>query len=137
MSYRSASSAQDQSEVPLFYGDPSAASHRAQGRPSFTAERSYHSRSPIQDESEESLFYGDPSATSHRGQGQRGKQEDIVIAVMGMTGSGKSKFIGTLTGDQSIEGHSLQSCTQYPTMTLPWLMICRHAKRRNVQNHLQ
>jgi ABC-type hemin transport system ATPase subunit len=35
---------------------------------------------------------------------------DIIIAVMGMTGAGKSTFIRRITGDQSIKvGHKLSS----------------------------
>jgi 50S ribosome-binding GTPase len=37
--------------------------------------------------------------------------EDIVIAVMGMTGSGKSTLINLLADEKVKVGHSLQSCT--------------------------
>jgi ABC-type transport system involved in cytochrome bd biosynthesis fused ATPase/permease subunit len=38
------------------------------------------------------------------------KEEEMVIAVMGMTGSGKSTFIQMMTGNQNIYvGHTLQS----------------------------
>lgn len=37
--------------------------------------------------------------------------EDIVIAVMGMTGSGKSSWINLLADEKVKVGHSLQSCT--------------------------
>ncbi|MCJ1255261.1 hypothetical protein MMC24_003077 [Lignoscripta atroalba] len=36
---------------------------------------------------------------------------DIVIAVMGVTGSGKSSFISSLTNGKAAVGHSLESCT--------------------------
>jgi ABC-type hemin transport system ATPase subunit len=37
-------------------------------------------------------------------------REDVVIAVMGPTGAGKSYFVQAATGDNSIEvGHTLQS----------------------------
>ncbi|KAF8462588.1 P-loop containing nucleoside triphosphate hydrolase protein [Kalaharituber pfeilii] len=42
-----------------------------------------------------------------------GVRPPIVIAVMGMTGAGKSSFIKKLTGDARITvGHSLNSCTK-------------------------
>jgi len=34
----------------------------------------------------------------------------VFIAVMGMTGSGKSTFIRTLTGQDVIIGHGLHAC---------------------------
>lgn len=37
------------------------------------------------------------------------RQEDLVIAVMGLTGSGKSTFINYLAGD-AVVGHTLKSC---------------------------
>ena len=37
---------------------------------------------------------------------------DIVIAVFGLTGSGKSNFISKLTGKDVAIGHGLQSCEQ-------------------------
>lgn len=41
---------------------------------------------------------------------------DIVIAVFGLTGSGKSNFISKLTGKDVEIGHGLQSCEQlFPT----------------------
>jgi energy-coupling factor transporter ATP-binding protein EcfA2 len=39
------------------------------------------------------------------------KEEDIVIAVMGPTGSGKSTFINVATGVDAGVGHELESCT--------------------------
>ncbi|TVY37542.1 hypothetical protein LOCC1_G006224 [Lachnellula occidentalis] len=38
--------------------------------------------------------------------------DDIIIAVMGITGSGKSTFISRCTGNDSAVGHSMQSCTR-------------------------
>jgi len=38
-------------------------------------------------------------------------KNDMIIAVMGPTGSGKSTFIKTASGAEDIVGHSLQSCT--------------------------
>ncbi|KAL7272119.1 hypothetical protein RUND412_005089 [Rhizina undulata] len=48
-------------------------------------------------------------------------QEDIVIAVMGVTGAGKSNFIRKITGREDIVvGHSLESCTdQLATYQFP------------------
>ncbi|KAG5811352.1 hypothetical protein H9Q74_006072 [Fusarium xylarioides] len=41
------------------------------------------------------------------------KQPTMVIAVMGVTGSGKSTFVRTVTGkDEVVVGHSLEACTQ-------------------------
>ncbi|KAI5456321.1 P-loop containing nucleoside triphosphate hydrolase protein [Mariannaea sp. PMI_226] len=37
---------------------------------------------------------------------------DIVVAIMGMTGSGKSTFISLCTGEDVGIGHQLKSCTQ-------------------------
>ncbi|KDQ53417.1 hypothetical protein JAAARDRAFT_434552 [Jaapia argillacea MUCL 33604] len=37
--------------------------------------------------------------------------EDIVIAVMGPTGSGKSTFVNHITGEEAKVGHSFHSCT--------------------------
>jgi len=38
------------------------------------------------------------------------RQEDVVIAVMGPTGAGKSSFVRAATGDNSVDvGHTLQS----------------------------
>jgi polynucleotide 5'-kinase involved in rRNA processing len=38
------------------------------------------------------------------------RNDDIVIAVMGPTGSGKSKFVSWLTGQSVQVGHELKSC---------------------------
>ncbi|KAF8466339.1 P-loop containing nucleoside triphosphate hydrolase protein, partial [Kalaharituber pfeilii] len=44
----------------------------------------------------------------------------IRIAVMGVTGAGKSTFIQTITGDKKITiGHNLESCTQV-IQSWPW-----------------
>ncbi|KAF9043971.1 P-loop containing nucleoside triphosphate hydrolase protein [Panaeolus papilionaceus] len=42
------------------------------------------------------------------------RPEDTIIALMGLTGSGKSTFINTITGQENLAkvGHSLLSCTQ-------------------------
>ncbi|XXH02238.1 hypothetical protein Hte_008606 [Hypoxylon texense] len=40
------------------------------------------------------------------------KNKDIFIAIMGMTGSGKTTFISKLTGRDLKIGHKLESCTQ-------------------------
>ncbi|CAM1505055.1 Fc.00g106920.m01.CDS01 [Cosmosporella sp. VM-42] len=37
---------------------------------------------------------------------------DIFVAIMGMTGTGKSTFISLCTGEDVLVGHSLESCTQ-------------------------
>ena len=36
--------------------------------------------------------------------------QDVYIAVMGVTGAGKSTFISTCSGKKAKIGHSLQSC---------------------------
>lgn len=38
------------------------------------------------------------------------KTKDIYIALMGVTGTGKSTFIARCTGQQAVVGDSLQSC---------------------------
>ncbi|KAH0559439.1 hypothetical protein GP486_004045 [Trichoglossum hirsutum] len=38
-------------------------------------------------------------------------QEDVVVAVMGVTGAGKSSFISLLTDEPITVGHDLESCT--------------------------
>jgi GTP-binding protein EngB required for normal cell division len=38
------------------------------------------------------------------------RNEDVVIAVMGVTGAGKSTFISQLTKEEVVVGHSLSSC---------------------------
>lgn len=39
------------------------------------------------------------------------RPNDLIIALMGMTGSGKSSFIKLCTSDKSINiGHDLESC---------------------------
>nr|RBQ99978.1 hypothetical protein FVER53263_08695 [Fusarium verticillioides] len=47
--------------------------------------------------------------------GFRPKPSDILIAIMGMTGSGKSTFISLCTGQDVPVGHDLQACTQHVT----------------------
>ena len=42
------------------------------------------------------------------------RDNDIVIAVMGVTGSGKSSFISSLTNGKAAVGHSLESCELGP-----------------------
>lgn len=37
-------------------------------------------------------------------------KEDIIIAVMGVTGAGKSTFVSLLSGEDIEIGHGLQSC---------------------------
>lgn len=46
----------------------------------------------------------DEADSSHR-------PDDIIIPVMGITGSGKSTFIAHCTGDADTIGHGLESCT--------------------------
>ncbi|KAJ4264293.1 hypothetical protein NW762_005489 [Fusarium torreyae] len=48
--------------------------------------------------------------------GHSPKASDIFIAVMGMTGSGKSTFISLCTGQDVPVGHNLQACTQQVTV---------------------
>ncbi|KAI0859104.1 P-loop containing nucleoside triphosphate hydrolase protein [Xylaria cubensis] len=53
-----------------------------------------------------------PKLSAMFSNGETPNANDIVIALMGMTGSGKSSFISLCT-DQEVEiGHDLQSCTQ-------------------------
>ncbi|KLO99847.1 uncharacterized protein FFB20_14350 [Fusarium fujikuroi] len=47
--------------------------------------------------------------------GFRPRPSDILIAIMGMTGSGKSTFISLCTGQDVPVGHDLQACTQHVT----------------------
>lgn len=71
----------------------------------------------VLDEPEDNYHNSAGSAPPPRAHCPQGQHEKIVIAVIGTTGAGKTKFIKSLTGDQSvniIEGHSLPYCTQYP-----------------------
>lgn len=44
-------------------------------------------------------------------EGSRPRPTDILVAVMGMTGAGKSSFISLCTGrDDAIIGHGLEAC---------------------------
>ncbi|KAF8466338.1 hypothetical protein BDZ91DRAFT_168767 [Kalaharituber pfeilii] len=53
------------------------------------------------------------SSSETHANGQETISGIIRIAVMGVTGAGKSTFIQTITGDQRITiGHNLESCTQ-------------------------
>lgn len=47
--------------------------------------------------------------TTNIGSGGTSRQ-DIFIAIMGITGSGKSTLISKLVGDQVVIGHDLGSC---------------------------
>jgi len=121
---------------------PARIEHQAQRKfiqysPSSTTEMSYSSRPTAQNGPKDNHNRAANTPLS-QAKGQRGEQAEIVIAIMGTTGAGKSKFIRALTGDQSIiEGHSLQSCTRYPTVLVPRLIISRHAADRNLRDHLQ
>ncbi len=42
-----------------------------------------------------------------------GSLEDVYVAVMGVTGAGKSTFIEKLTGKKINIGHSLFSCKYF------------------------
>lgn len=42
--------------------------------------------------------------------GVQPRPSDIFVAVMGMTGSGKSTFISLCTGEDVAVGHDLQAC---------------------------
>jgi putative ribosome biogenesis GTPase RsgA len=51
------------------------------------------------------------------------REEDIVIALMGMTGAGKSSLISLCTGKEVKIGHSLESCEHHALgldSTLRW-----------------
>jgi putative ribosome biogenesis GTPase RsgA len=54
--------------------------------------------------------------------------ENIYIAVMGLTGVGKSTFISQLVGSKVAIGHELESCTCVPSPLIP-LQVIRQAKR--------
>ena len=59
------------------------------------------------------------------------KSRDIVIAVFGLTGTGKSSFISKLTGKEVKIGHSLQSCKQYCigyAISISDNFSCRHVR---------
>ena len=44
--------------------------------------------------------------------------DDIFIAVMGLTGVGKSTFVAECTGEEGGVGHTLESCTD------SWVTTC-------------
>lgn len=46
-------------------------------------------------------------------------KEDIIIAVMGVTGAGKSTFVSLLSADDIEIGHGLQSCKTFQTKDEP------------------
>lgn len=46
-------------------------------------------------------------------------KEDIIIAVMGVTGAGKSTFVSLLSGEHIEIGHGLQSCKTLQTRGEP------------------
>jgi predicted GTPase len=47
---------------------------------------------------------------------------EVYIAVMGVTGAGKSSFISTVSGKKVKVGHALQSCKSFN--------ICRPAEQK-------
>ncbi|ETN44122.1 uncharacterized protein HMPREF1541_10672 [Cyphellophora europaea CBS 101466] len=55
------------------------------------------------------------------------KRDDIVVLVMGMTGSGKSSFISRVSDSKVQIGHSLTSCTTDPEIYAVQLPGRRHA----------
>ena len=70
-----------------------------------------------------------PSFTSHKSSSQTSvstmarapardlhSEPDVIIMVMGMTGSGKSSFINLLSDQDVVVGHSLTSCTTDPQL---------------------
>ena len=53
------------------------------------------------------------------------QQGDIVVAVLGLTGAGKSTFISELSKDEGIViGHSLKSCKSHLPMYFKSRLIC-------------
>ncbi len=65
--------------------------------------------------------------------------DDVVIALMGMTGAGKSSFISLCSDQKPSIGHDLNSCTCHgchPPSTLLTLGQ-RHTIRRHVPLHLR
>jgi GTP-binding protein EngB required for normal cell division len=75
-------------------GDPAADARTAKGDPSFQDDPTFVA--------DERYFRG----------GFEPQESDIFIAVMGVTGSGKSTFISHCTDQKVQVGHSLQSCTR-------------------------
>ena len=59
-------------------------------------------------------------------------RREIVIAVFGMTGTGKSSFIETLTGQDVGIGHGLHSCKDPSEACAPSLMQCRYRRNQGV-----
>ncbi|KPI38367.1 uncharacterized protein AB675_12015 [Cyphellophora attinorum] len=55
------------------------------------------------------------------------REDDIVVLVMGMTGSGKSSFINLVSDRDVRVGHSLTSCTTDPEVYPMHLQSQRHA----------
>lgn len=48
---------------------------------------------------------------------------DIIIVIMGVTGSGKSTFVKLATGDEDVQvGHDLESC-QFKTGLLAYFYL--------------
>ena len=45
--------------------------------------------------------------------GVQPRPADIFVAVMGMTGAGKSTFISLCTGEEVVVGHDLQACKSW------------------------
>ena len=58
-------------------------------------------------------IYATSSLRSLRRTANNTQLHHVFIAVMGMTGAGKSSFIKTLTGSDVFVGHGLASC-EYP-----------------------
>jgi len=64
------------------------------------------------------------------------ERRKIYIAVMGVTGAGKSTFIRTASGLEGVDvGHDLKSCERGWTNRFEWLTQKRHHRHISLQLH--
>jgi hypothetical protein len=62
--------------------------------------------------------------------------EEILIAVMGVTGSGKSYFCRSATGYDDIEvGHGLESCMHPWTLLVKYILTASKAQSTQPHTH--
>ncbi|KAF7357261.1 GTP-binding protein A [Mycena sanguinolenta] len=70
---------------------------------------------------EDSTDEGDASSKDGTSKTDRAAEDDeVTIAVMGMTGTGKTTFINLLSGAKLHVGHKLTSCTENVAVTSPF-----------------